>query len=51
MPSWTMVLDESLHDELLTVGGYMVRTARLPELAEAWRSLKTDLFEIPADQS
>jgi hypothetical protein len=44
-----MVLDESLHDQLLTVGGYFVRSSRLPELAERWRTLKTDVFGLPAE--
>lgn len=44
-----MVLDESQHNQLLTVSGFMVKTRRLPELAEAWRALKTDVFKIPPD--
>lgn len=46
---WVLYIDESERENLLTVGGFMARVAELGGIASAWRDLKTDTFNVPAD--
>lgn len=49
--SWALFLDESARGDVLTVGGFMARADRLPEIAETWRTMKSESFEIsPRDE-
>jgi hypothetical protein len=44
---WVLFLDESIHNDLMTVGGFMTPQANLQAIAAAWRDLKTGTFNVP----
>ena len=47
--AWALYLDESERENLLTVGGFMAPKVSLDDIASAWRELKADTFNIPAE--
>jgi hypothetical protein len=44
--SRVLVLDESRHGNVLAVGGYVATADRLIEIADSWRSLKSETFGV-----
>lgn len=44
--SQALLLDESMQDDVLTVGGYIVPVARLEDVIDGWRDLKEHTFGI-----